>query len=225
MNVYTKMSFASKIGLALSLVGHLIISIVINLPQLETVLSPNAINLLGFLFVWILVGVLIFIVIRAEDRSLSSIGIKTITIKDGLLAVVLGIVLSLSVPALTLIVNQIIPTSEGGSIASVTGTVPATILLLGVLTAGITEEILYRGYPIERITEATGNKWLALAISVIAFTLPHTAGWNLAHIIGVVIPLGFILSVLYIWKRNLIFNMIVHILIDLPLVFIALASN
>ncbi len=225
MNVYTKMSFASKVGLALSLVGHLIISIVINLPQLETVLSPNAINLLGLLFVWILTGVLIFIVIRAEDRSLSSIGIKTITVKDGLLAVVLGIVLSLSVPALTLIVNQIIPSSEGGSIASVTGTVPATILLLGVLTAGITEEILYRGYPIERITEATGNKLLALAISVIAFTLPHIAGWNWAHIIAVVVPLGFVLSFLYMWKRNLIFNMIVHILIDLPLVFIALASN
>jgi membrane protease YdiL (CAAX protease family) len=154
-----------------------------------------------------------------------TIGIKKITVKEVLLALVLGIVLSLTVPVLTLIASQIMPTAQEGDIASVTGTVPAALLLLGVLTAGITEEVLYRGYPIERITEITGNKWLAVLISVIAFVLPHIAGWNLTHIVAVVIPLGIVLSGLYLWKRNLIFNMIVHIVIDLPLVFITLMSN
>lgn len=225
MSNSAKISFASIIGLALSLVGYLIVSVTLKLPSLKNALSQNTTALLGFLLAWVLAGALIFVVIRGEHRSLASIGLKTITVKEGLLAIVLGILLSLSVPVLTLIASQIIPTSEQETIVSVTKSVPAIILLLGVLTAGITEEILYRGYPIERIIEITGNKWLAVAISMIAFVLPHIVGWNLTHVIGVVVPLGLILSGLYMWKRNLIFNMIIHILVDLPLVFMALASN
>lgn len=220
-----KIPFATILGLLLSLVGYLVISAVLKLPLLTNVLSPNITALLGFVLVWVLTGALILIVTHGEHRSLASIGLKTITIKEILLAIVLGIVLSLAVPVLTLVASQIIPTSQQGTISAVTESVPPILLLIGVLTAGITEEILYRGYLIERITEITGNKWLALIISVVAFVLPHMAGWNLTHIIAVVLPLGIILSALYMWKRNLIFNMIVHILIDLPLVFIALASS
>ena len=174
---------------------------------------------------WVLAGILVFIVVRGENRPLATIGLKKITVKEFLLAVVLGILLSLTVPVLLMLVSQIIPEAQEGNIAAATENVPAILLLLGVLTAGITEEILYRGYPIERVTEITGNKWVAFFISAIAFVLPHFVSWNLTHVVAVVVPLGFTLSALYIWKRNLIFNIIVHILIDLPLVFIALASN
>ncbi|KAA3656241.1 MAG: CPBP family intramembrane metalloprotease [Chloroflexi bacterium] len=225
MSTSTKKPSASKIGLILSLVGYLIVAVILNLPQLKAIFPLYITTLLGFLLAWILAGIVVFIVVRGENRPLTSIGIKTITVKEMLLAILFGIILSLSVPVLTMIASQIIPNSQEGSISTVTDNVPVILLLLGVLTAGITEEILYRGYSIERITEITGNQWLAFFTSVIAFVLPHVIGWNLTHVIAVVIPLGFVLSGLYIWKRNLIFNMIVHILIDLPLVFIALASN
>jgi membrane protease YdiL (CAAX protease family) len=225
MNTSNKISFATIIGLVLSLFGFLFVSVISNRLQANSALSSNTTTLLEFLLVWILTGVVILIVLQGENRPLTSVGVKTITGKEVLLAIVIGIILSLSVPVLTLIVSQIIPVSEEGSIASVAESVPAFILLLGILTAGITEEVLFRGYPIERITEITGNKWVALAVSVVAFILPHVAGWNLTHVIAVVIPLGFVMAGLYLWKRNLIFNMIVHILIDLPLVFIALGSS
>jgi membrane protease YdiL (CAAX protease family) len=225
MNTSNKISFATIIGLVLSLFGFLFVSVISNRLQANSALSSNTTTLLEFLLVWILTGVVILIVLQGENRPLTSVGVKTITGKEVLLAIVIGIMLSLSVPVLTLIVSQIIPVSEEGSIASVAESVPAFILLLGILTAGITEEVLFRGYPIERITEITGNKWVALAVSVVAFILPHVAGWNLTHVIAVVIPLGFVMAGLYLWKRNLIFNMIVHILIDLPLVFIALGSS
>jgi membrane protease YdiL (CAAX protease family) len=225
MNTSNKISFATIIGLVLSLFGFLFVSVISNRLQANSALSSNTTTLLEFLLVWILTGVVILIVLQGENRPLTSVGVKTITGKEVLLAIVIGIILSLSVPVLTLIVSQIIPVSEEGSIASVAESVPAFILLLGILTAGITEEVLFRGYPIERITEITGNKWVALAVSVVAFILPHVAGWNLTHVIAVVIPLGFVMAGLYLWKRNLIFNMSVHILIDLPLVFIALGSS
>lgn len=101
---------------------------------------------------------------------------------------------------------------------------PWWILLLSVVTAGVTEEVLFRGYPLERLYEMTGNKWLSGLISLAFFVAIHAAGWNMAHVVGVVIPLGIILTGLYFWRRNLLFVMIVHVVIDLPLVFISLLT-
>jgi membrane protease YdiL (CAAX protease family) len=98
------------------------------------------------------------------------------------------------------------------------------ILLLSVITAGITEEILFRGYPLERLLEVTGTKWISGLISLVFFVAVHATGWNIAHIIGVVLPLGIILTGLYFWQRNLLFMMIVHMVIDLPLVIMALIA-
>ena len=79
---------------------------------------------------------------------------------------------------------------------------------------GVAEEILYRGYPIERVQELTGYKWLAFLISVLAFTLAHLSSWEAAQLIVV----GFgavILALLYLWRRDLICNMVAHFLVDL----------
>lgn len=99
---------------------------------------------------------------------------------------------------------------------------PAWVILLSILTAGITEEVLFRGYALERLAELTDNLWVSAAISLATFVLTHLSGWNLAHILGVVLPLGVVLTVLYLWKRNLVFVIIIHVLVDLPLFFIAL---
>ena len=40
--------------------------------------------------------------------------------------------------------------------------------------------------------------------------------------VGAVLPLGAILTGLYMWRRNLLFVVIVHLLIGLPLILIAL---
>lgn len=221
----TKISKITIIGLVLSLAGYLIISVILDLPTLRTVLSPNNLTLLKLFLIWVLAATVITLVIYGEGRALRTIGLKPITIKETLLAIGLGILLSLSVPILTVIVSRIIPSSQEGSVTAVVMNVPAGIMLLATLTAGITEEILYRGYAIERITEITGNQWLAIFVSVATFVLVHLAAWNWTHIVAVVLPLGIVLSGIYVWKRNLILNMVVHTLIDLPLVFMALSSG
>jgi membrane protease YdiL (CAAX protease family) len=178
----------------------------------------------GLTLTWVVTFALLILIKYGEGRAYSRLGFAPLTIKDGLLAAVIGIVLSISVPLLTLLVSQFLPSTTEGSILD-TAQAPWFILLLGVLTAGITEEIIFRGYLIERLSELTGKPLFAVGVSVIAFSLPHLLNWNISHVVGVVLPLGLILSWLYLWKRNIIFNMIVHIVIDLPLVFIALAST
>jgi membrane protease YdiL (CAAX protease family) len=179
----------------------------------------------GLALTWIAAIALLILIKYGEGRPFTSVGFSPITIKEGLLAMCIGIVLSISVPLLTLLASQLLPSATDGSILDATVQNSWQMLLLGVLTAGITEEIIFRGYLIERLDELTGRPFIAVGVSVLAFTLPHILNWNITHVVGVVLPLGLILTWLYLWKRNIIFNMIVHIVIDLPLVFIALAST
>ena len=210
------------IGLAIALLGYPILSILIN--RLFKQGSPNH-TLAGFFVSWLLSGIIILIVLRVEKQSLESIGLVAIHWKQILLAVGIGIFLSSTVPLLTMLASKIIPATDEGSISAVAESVSPLLLLASVITAGITEEILYRGFPIGRLSEITGSTWLAVLVAVFAFTLPHFLGWNLAHVIGVVLPLGVVLSLLYLWKGNLLLNMIVHMMVNLPLVFIAMTGE
>ena len=212
------------VGIILSLFGMFLAAGATKLPLLDKVLSDQNLSLLGLALVWVLTVILLGIVKFGEKASFDSIGFKPITLKAGLLAIGIGIVLSLAVPVLTLLVVQVIPTN-GDGIEEVASSVPWWLLLLSVLTAGITEEIIFRGYLIERLGEISSKNALIVVISVIAFVLPHTLSWNLAHVLGVVLPLGLILSLIYLWKRNLVFNIIIHIVIDLPLVVMALMAG
>jgi membrane protease YdiL (CAAX protease family) len=88
-----------------------------------------------------------------------------------------------------------------------------------VLTAGITEEILFRGYPIERLLDMTGNLWLAAAIPLAVFVLAHLGTWSLGHLVGVLFG-GLVLTALYLWQRDLIACIIAHTLIDSLIIFL-----
>ena len=191
-----------------------------------TVITPTfdliPATLIGQCVLWSGAIVVVAGVIAVENRPLTSIGWQHMTIRGGIIAIGIGIVLSLLVPVLTLLISAIIPgAEEEGTIAQVTETVPAWLIFISVLTAAVTEEILYRGYLIERLLDLTGHKWFSGAISVFVFVLVHAAGWNWQHVFGVVLPLGIILTALYLWRRNLFFVMIVHLVINLPLVFLA----
>jgi membrane protease YdiL (CAAX protease family) len=85
--------------------------------------------------------------------------------------------------------------------------------VLLVLRAAVVEEILFRGYLIEKVRHPTGSSLLAIAVSVAAFTYAHLAGWGLVHLIPV-FGGGVIFAVLYVWKRDLSSNMIAHFITD-----------
>lgn len=82
-----------------------------------------------------------------------------------------------------------------------------------VLTTSITEEILYRGYVIERLRELTGRMRLAVLCSFVVFVTSHVQffgpQWFVSNGVSVVL-----LSVLYVWRRNLVACMTMHLLGD-----------
>jgi len=85
--------------------------------------------------------------------------------------------------------------------------------ILLVLRAAVTEEIIFRGYIIEKVRQLTGRTVLAVIVSVAAFTYAHLGGWGPVHLISVAVA-ATVLALLYVWRRDLPSNMFAHFLAD-----------
>jgi membrane protease YdiL (CAAX protease family) len=90
---------------------------------------------------------------------------------------------------------------------------PYWFRVLLVLRGAVVEEILFRGYMIEKVRQLTGSAVLAIGVSVLTFTLAHYAGWGLVQLIPV-FGAGVVLALLYTWRRDLPSNMLAHFLTD-----------
>ena len=156
-----------------------------------------------------LTALLIWIVRTGEGLPLSSIGIRTDRI-GRLLAWGLGLAVACFAAlfaCLAVFAQLGIHYGEGQSIAR-----SLPVILLTVIRAGISEEVFYRGFALERLQAWTGSKWIAAAVTLIIFAGFHyrqgLPGVALAFIIGAV------LTAFYVWKRDLIAAMLGHFLVD-----------
>jgi membrane protease YdiL (CAAX protease family) len=162
---------------------------------------------------WALTAVLLLYVVLVERKSLSSIGLKLPGLVDCLLAVGTAMVL---VGAMVFSYAVLFPSlhlkANTGQMNALLHT-PFWYRFWLVTRAAVSEEILFRGYPIERIREWSGSRWLAALFSVAAFTYAHLAGWGPAQLIPVAWA-GIVLALLYLWRRNLGTNILAHWLTD-----------
>lgn len=163
---------------------------------------------------WGMAAMMILWVVAVERRPLASIGIRRPTWGTlgwglaGTIALMASVIMSFAVilPALGLAPNL----ARTGRIASL----PLWLMTATLVRAGVVEEILYRGYPIERIEELTGSIWLAALIPGAVFILAHLPSWGAAQL--VIVSFGtIIMTGLYLWRRDLICVMIAHALADL----------
>lgn len=80
--------------------------------------------------------------------------------------------------------------------------------------AGVMEEILYRGYAIERFAALVRRRWLAAVLALAAFALAHVPFWGWAAIATPLLG-GAFFTLLYLWRRDLIACIVAHSTIDL----------
>ena len=171
---------------------------------------------------------LLALVLFWERRPLSSIGIVWGNYHAWLIgASVGGAVLALSATSMYFAKGKI-PDGSMDGISKLMAT-PRWFKIAVVLTAGITEEIVFRGYPIERLYEISDSLWLAALIPLAVFTLAHLSLWGWSHLVGVLFG-GALLTGLYLWQRDLIACMIAHTLIDvmvlvMPMLLKRVAAN
>lgn len=162
---------------------------------------------------WLAVGILLLYVLRVERLPLSSIGFRRPKLRDILIAVVTGI---LTVVGIVVIYSFVFPLLHLHQNAREMNTLlryPFWYRLLIVTRAAVAEEILFRGYPIERMEELTGSHLVAGVVSWAVFTIAHLTSWGWAQLIVAGFG-GVLLTVLYVWRRNIYANMIAHWVAD-----------
>lgn len=80
-------------------------------------------------------------------------------------------------------------------------------------TAGITEEVLFHGYAIERLLELTGSPLLAGGVSFAAFTASHAVGWERGAVARIAVP-ALLTTVMYLLVRDVVALVCIHALND-----------
>lgn len=172
---------------------------------------------------WLVTLVLLGIVLLWEKQPLTSIGLKRPSWGDALWGVVGFIVGAISFMFTTPLVEALGLSTTTAGIAELAQT-PIALRVLIVITAGITEEILARGYPIERLAHLTGRPIWGAVIGYVAFVLPHIPLWGLGGTIQIGVW-SIIVTALYVKRRNLPACILMHILNDayafilLPMLF------
>jgi membrane protease YdiL (CAAX protease family) len=147
-----------------------------------------------------------------ERRPWSSIGFRPLQWRDVLVAVVIAILTITGLAAIYLVLLPALNTGNGEAIDRLRA-MPTWWLVISVLRAGVSEEILFRGYAIERLEELTGRRWIAAGLPLIPFVLAHVGPWGWSHVLIAGFG-GAMLTWLYVSRRNLLACILAHCLID-----------
>ena len=176
--------------------------------------SPNIYLLLPFdLILWAMFAIVLVVVIYVERLPLASIGIKRprfTTIFWGLV-LVLGINFMLSPIVMGIVTKLGLSGYQHGLTPLLQ--IPVWYQIFLAVSAGITEEVFYRGYAVERLTSLTGNIWIGSLIAVLAFGFSHIPGWGIGPSLVFMID-GAVVTLFYTWKRDLVTLIIAHVIGD-----------
>lgn len=213
--VAKKVSPATWIGLILSLFAMVLIryAFVFFVPEMTF-----AAEILKETLIWVSALVLVVIIRRGERLPLRSIGLGTARWwKSILWGFVIAIVSTAVVGGLAYL------TSYGhGPGSAAFEKLPLWLITLIVFRAGVVEELFYRGYAIERLQMIGFGRFWSVTIPLVIFSLGHWSG-GAANIL-IAFAAGAILTGFYLWRRDLVANMIGHGSVDfvanvLPRVF------
>ena len=159
---------------------------------LERFLAPGNqwfVTSLGLCAMWIFAAA-VYVLLRPQAglprRSRLRLGWT-----DLLIALCVGVAAALLVPVLSLAATRVIGETN---LVATTSQVGVPMLVASIITAAVTEEELYRAAPIELLDRRRVPPWLIFVLPWAVFVLAHLGSWNLAHVIGVVMPLGALLT-------------------------------
>ncbi|HEY4367651.1 MAG TPA: type II CAAX endopeptidase family protein [Steroidobacteraceae bacterium] len=212
-------TLATWIGTAIALLAiPLIVSV------FRAVFAPSsATTVARELTMFAAAGLLIWVIRSRERQPLASVGLVPAAAGRVALWTLIGLIGCIVVLAIGLVAVHAFGLRFGSAPGAASTKYSLWVTLLVVIRAGIVEELFYRGYAIDRVTRLSGSRVLGIALPLIVF-----AGFHYTQGAGgvlIALLLGGVLSALYVWKRNLTVNVLVHFLIDfIPNVVLPLIS-
>jgi len=150
---------------------------------------------------WTVALAVLGVVVGVEDRPLASVGVRRPAWRD--LAYLVGtaaVVLAVFVVGPTVLATVGLPVADG--VSSLESTPGIGVALVGAVTTGVVEEVLYRGYPLERLLEYTDSAVVAGTLTVVVFTLAHLVTWPIGNVV-LVATVSVVLTVVYLRRRTL----------------------
>src|SRR5262252_9296180 len=204
-SVRKKISSAPWAGLVISLFAMVVIR------QVLVFLAPEITfgsAVLKEALIWLSAATLLVIIRRGERLPMRSIGLGTARWwKSIVWGFLIAIVSAVAVGALAY------ATGYGhGPGSAAFEKLPLWLITLIVLRAGVVEELFYRGYAIERLRLIGLARFWSVAIPLVIFSFGHWSG-GAANIL-IAFAAGLILTGFYLWRRDLVANMIGHGLVD-----------
>jgi len=198
-------------GLALALAGPALLAI--GCERLPAGLSAVAKSLIGQVGMWTLLAAILAIARLWERRPLASLGLRPLRISSLVSGLVAAAILVYAVvPLATALVSATgLPAFEGG-LARVLA-LPVWMRTVAVVTGGLVEEVLFRGYAITRLEDVTGSSVVAAILSVLVFAASHSPLWGPGPVLSFVLSGGF-LATWFLWRRDLVANIVAHVLVD-----------
>lgn len=169
--------------------------------------------LLGGEVLWAVLFVAILLyVLLVEREPLASIGFRRPGVGDlgaGLLAAVISFL------GIGIIVQVVLPLLHMSVQHQLNGLyqTPLWFRLLTVTRAAFAEETAFRGYGYERLRTLTGSGTIAALATWALFTIAHLGSWGVAQVVIAAFG-GLVLTLLYVWRRNLWGNILAHWLVD-----------
>jgi len=197
------------VGLALSFGGFEAVS------RLRDRLGRPSDGLEAHAWKWLVPAVVAGYVLAVEGRPLSSVGWTFAGPLPFAYHTAVGLAVMLGSAILLSPLWEALGTADAmqDGMAAFTGfSVAERLVVAG--TAGVTEEVPYRGYAVERVTALTGSPLLAAAVSLVAFLAAHVGEhWSRAAAVQMAQPTVVLLA-LYLWTHSLPVVMAVHALND-----------
>jgi membrane protease YdiL (CAAX protease family) len=205
------LGIATWLGIAIGFLGPLLLTS----PAARMLGAPERVRtmLIYQLAMWAFLAAVLWIVLGVERRSLASIGlrppgVRSIAMGLGLAAVIMWVLTPFNVWLMGKL--GLGGYEEGIATAR---RMPTWLLAFAVLTAGVVEEVLYRGFPLERLAEATGSALLAGAITVLVFAFVHWPTWGAGPVLSFVVS-GVVVTGFYVWQRDLTATIVAHLVTD-----------
>jgi membrane protease YdiL (CAAX protease family) len=204
-SVRRKVPRATGAGLAISLFAMLVVRQVLVFFAPEITFGSAV---LKEALIWLSAVTLFVIIRRGERLPMRSIGLGTARWwKSILWGFIIAIVSAVAVGALAY------ATGYGhGPGSAAFEKLPLWLITLIVLRAGVVEELFYRGYAIERLRLIGLGRFWSVVIPLVIFSFGHWSGGAANILIAFVAAL--ILTGFYLWRRDLVANMIGHGLVD-----------
>jgi membrane protease YdiL (CAAX protease family) len=165
---------------------------------------------------WALVVLLLSYVRWVERRSLTSVGFRGPGTRNILIGIASGIAIFAGLAGIYLVILPALHFKEDPRVTQVMNLMLAKPIwwrLTLIVRGTIAEEIIFRGYAVERLQELTGSVRIAGIISCSVFALEHLGAWSWGHVMIAGFA-GAMLTLLYIWRRNLWVNTIAHFVPD-----------